>query len=88
MQLGLARAVSTNGIDVHPGPYHFGCQDQGVALVSGHCRDNVGALNGFRRRMAAHDLQSVQPEACEIALQLHSCLWIRVIQTHLADAHM
>ncbi|MNC25069.1 hypothetical protein D3C75_731450 [compost metagenome] len=58
MQLGLARAVATHGIQVHAGFEHVGGDDGGVGLVGGHRGDDVHAFYRFCHRAGAADGQA------------------------------
>ena len=47
VQLGLARAIAADRVQMHAGLDHLGRQDRGVALVGGDGRDDVGAARSF-----------------------------------------
>ena len=49
VQLGLARAVATDGVDVHAGLDHVRREDRGACLVGGDGGDDVGAAHRLAR---------------------------------------
>ena len=84
MQLGLARAITANGIDVHAGLDHPGSEDRRIGLVCSDGGDDVGAANGFGRALADRDLQA---HADKVGRELGTGRSVVVEEPQLADAH-
>ena len=80
MQFGLAGAVAAHGVQMHPRLDHVRREDGCVALVGGHCSDDIGAAHSFGRGSAARDLKAWKPQHSQIAHQLSRGLRIGVVE--------
>ena len=84
MQLGLAGAVATHGVDVHAGGEQVRGEDGGVGLVGGHGGDNVGTLHSLGGAAAHGDGQAT---ARQVAYQLGTGAGIHIEHPQVGDAH-
>ena len=83
VELGLARAVAADGVEVHAGLDHLGRQDFRAGLVGGAGGDDVGAADGVGGRGGADDAEA---GAGEVGAELVDGLGVGVEDADFLDA--
>src|SRR5437868_11883063 len=86
MQFRLARAVATDGIQMHTGFDHGGCENGGVTFIRGGRRHGVGAASRLRNRPTVPHAQSGEIQRGQIALELQRGAYVGVVQPQLSNA--
>ena len=82
-QFGLARTITTDGVDMNTSTHHVVGQDRRILLVSGAGGYNLSAQNCVLGGLAGNNLD---PVARQVFGAFCRCCAINIIQAHFVDA--